>query len=125
MLDQTGSFDEQFFVYSEEVDLCLRIRRAGWEIHWLPEASIVHYGGMSTQQAANEMFLELYRNKIRFFRKHYGGLYADAYKGILWLAAVGRLTVFKIVRRIGSSTYHERSDLENQYALLYKNLPDL
>ncbi len=36
VLEQVGFFDEQFFVYSEEVDLCKRMRAAGWEIHWLP-----------------------------------------------------------------------------------------
>ena len=51
-LDQAGLFDERFFMYSEEVDLCRRIRLAGWEIYYVPRAIITHYGGQSTQQMA-------------------------------------------------------------------------
>jgi GT2 family glycosyltransferase len=42
-LDEVGAFDERFFLYSEEVDLCLRIRRAGWRVVHLPVASYRHY----------------------------------------------------------------------------------
>src|SRR5207244_1907039 len=42
-LDQVGPFDEGFFLYSEEVDLQLRLRRAGWEVQYFPEVTIVHH----------------------------------------------------------------------------------
>ena len=44
-LDSAGIFDERFFVYSEEVDLCLRIKRAGWRVVHLPSMTIVHHAG--------------------------------------------------------------------------------
>ena len=43
-LDAAGSFDERFFLYSEEVDLCLRVRRAGWNVVHLPSVTILHHG---------------------------------------------------------------------------------
>src|SRR4029079_11856034 len=42
--DGVGGFDERFFLYSEEVDLCLRLRRAGWRIVPLPTLTILHHG---------------------------------------------------------------------------------
>ena len=43
-LDAVGGFDERFFLYSEEVDLCLRLRRAGWKIVHVPTLTILHHG---------------------------------------------------------------------------------
>ena len=43
-LDAVGGFDERFFLYSEEVDLCLRMRRAGWQIVHVPTLTILHHG---------------------------------------------------------------------------------
>lgn len=50
VLNQVGLLDEEFFVYSEEVDLCTRIRNYGWRITWVPTVKVVHLGGQSTQQ---------------------------------------------------------------------------
>lgn len=72
VVDQTGGFDEAFFMYSEEVDWCYRIRKAGWTVAYLPDSVIVHYGGQSTRQAREPMYRALYRHKVRFFQKHYG-----------------------------------------------------
>ena len=45
VVDQVGFFDERFFLFFEEVDLCRRIREAGYEVYYLPEAEVVHHGG--------------------------------------------------------------------------------
>lgn len=47
-LDQIGLFDETFFLYFEETDLCLRARRAGWETWFVPNSTVVHIGSVST-----------------------------------------------------------------------------
>lgn len=69
---QVGGMDEQYHMYSEETDWCLRMRRAGWECWFTPEAQILHHGGQSTRQVRPAMVRSLYRSKVRFFRKHYG-----------------------------------------------------
>lgn len=77
-IEQVGPLDEGYFMYSEEVDWCLRLRRAGWELWYLPDAAVVHHGGQSTRQRRAEMVRALYRSKVRFFRKHHGPLPAAA-----------------------------------------------
>jgi GT2 family glycosyltransferase len=57
-------------MYTEEVDLCWRATRAGWEIWYRPEGEAVHHGGKSTEAIAGPMFAELHRSKVRFFRRH-------------------------------------------------------
>lgn len=90
-LDQVGLLDPRFFVYTEEVDLCYRLKKAGWPLCWVPQAQVIHYGGQSTSQAAPTMFLTLYQTKVQFFRKHYGWFGAAAYKLILFVASLARL----------------------------------
>ena len=71
-IEQAGMMDEQYFMYNEEIDWCMQIWRAGWEVWYLPDARIIHYGGQSTRQVRHAMVQALYRSKVRFFRKHYG-----------------------------------------------------
>jgi GT2 family glycosyltransferase len=78
-----GCMDEQYFMYSEETDWCLRMWRAGWEVWYLPEAQIIHYGGQSTRQVREAMVRALYRSKVRFFRKHYSRTAAAILQAVL------------------------------------------
>lgn len=90
-LDQIGLLDENYFIYSEEVDLCYRLQKANWCLYWVPQAQVVHYGGQSTQQVAAEMFMHLYKSKLAFVRKHYGWSASQIYKLILLAATLVRL----------------------------------
>jgi GT2 family glycosyltransferase len=66
-----GGFDESFFLYAEEVDLAYRLRAAGWETHFTPVATVVHIGGVSTQQRRAEMAVQFYRSLSHFYVRHY------------------------------------------------------
>jgi N-acetylglucosaminyl-diphospho-decaprenol L-rhamnosyltransferase len=72
VVEQVGGMDEQFFMYSEEVDWCYRVRRAGWAIWQAPAARVTHVGGAATRQFRTHMLIALYESRLRFFRKHYG-----------------------------------------------------
>ncbi len=91
VIDQIGLFDEQFFMYSEEVDLCFRLRQAGWMNYFLPDAEATHIWGGSSQRVPAATFLRLFRSRVQFFRKHYGEPAVAAYKGVLRLASVMRI----------------------------------
>lgn len=67
-----GLLDEDYFMYTEEADWCFRVRAAGWEVCYYPAAEVVHLGGQSSRMASTHMKAELYKSKLRFFRKHYG-----------------------------------------------------
>jgi GT2 family glycosyltransferase len=92
-LDQVGLLDGEFFMYSEEVDLCLRVRRGGWSLYWVPQARVIHYGGQSSKLVADEMFLQLYRGKVQYFRKHARPIVVGLYKLVLLAAASARIVV--------------------------------
>ncbi|MBN1964716.1 MAG: glycosyltransferase family 2 protein [Anaerolineae bacterium] len=70
----TGMFDERYFMYCEEIDWQMRIRRAGWEIRCVPEAHITHLAGQSTRQVRAESLLNLWRSRMMLYTRHYGPL---------------------------------------------------
>ena len=49
-IEQAGMFDEDFFMYGEDLDWCYRIQQAGWSIHYTPDTQIIHYKGESTKK---------------------------------------------------------------------------
>ena len=67
--DAVGGFDEAYFMYAEDVDLCWRLWRAGWRVGYEPAARVVHAGGASTDHAPYRMILEHHRSLWRFARK--------------------------------------------------------
>ena len=125
VLAEVGFLDEDYFIYSEEVDLCYRIQRAGWRLFWVPQAEVVHFGGQSTQQAPTEMFLNLYHGKIKYFRKHYGWSAAQIYKLILMIAALSRLVLSPIVLFEHSSRRQRHLTLVDRYRRLVLALPGM
>lgn len=68
---QTGLFDEGYFMYCEEIDWSMRIRRAGWEIYAVPAARVIHLAGQSTGQVRPESVLNLWRSRMRLFERYY------------------------------------------------------
>ena len=68
-MDAVGLFDEDFFLYVEEVDLCYRFAKAGWDIWYLPRWKIIHYGQVTTG-SESAMVNEL-KNLRLFYKKHY------------------------------------------------------
>jgi GT2 family glycosyltransferase len=79
VIQQTGLFDEQYFMYCEEIDWSMRIRRAGWEIYCVPSAHVTHLGGQSTGQIRPQSLVNLWTSRMRLFKKNYSPLK-------LWLA---------------------------------------
>jgi GT2 family glycosyltransferase len=74
LLEQLGGFDEGFFLYEEDVDLCVRARQAGSQVLYTPRAEVVHHLGRSMEQASARA-QEAYREShLRFYAKHNGPL---------------------------------------------------
>jgi GT2 family glycosyltransferase len=123
-VEAVGFLDEGYFMYSEEVDLCHRLRQSGWRVWWVPKAVVLHYGGCSTRQVRAEMFVHLYRSKVRFFRKNHGAAIARGYKGLLALAALTRIP-FYMLRWLPGQVGRARVEKARLYGQLLAVLPAL
>jgi len=90
MLTQTGLFDERFFIYYEETDLCLRAKRNGWKVFFVPDAQVVHVGGGSARTRKDQKFDKggsqvlkfRMRSEYLYFRKNNGFLSVMANAGV-------------------------------------------
>jgi GT2 family glycosyltransferase len=67
---KVGGFDEQFFLYFEDADLCRRLHRAGYKIGFDPSFQLIHDHGSSASQAASEVSAHYRRSQIRYYQKH-------------------------------------------------------
>lgn len=93
---QVGFFDPAFFMYCEEVEWCLRLKRAGWGIYCEPRARIIHLEGRATHQFREAMLVELWRSRFILFGKHYPPPYR-------WLARrIARAGLAREIRRARS-----------------------
>lgn len=122
-LDKVGWLDEEYFIYTEEVDLCHRLKKAGWKLYWVPQSEVVHYGGQSTRQVPREMFLRLYQSRVLYFRKNHGALTAFIYKMVLFFVAVARLIFSPTVLLAQASERTYRKSLVGNYRSLLAALP--
>ena len=97
-IEQVGVLDERIFMYAEDVDWCYRFAQAGWEVWYLPQVTIVHYGGQSSRQWQGRMEAELYRSRVYFFRKHYGSIRYQLLEMLIYVITPIKWAVHRIVR---------------------------
>lgn len=79
-LDEVGLFDERFFMYSEDEDLCLRLKNRGWSICFTEQGSAIHHGAQSSANRRLEMLCQLYSSQMLFLAKHRGRASVSLYK---------------------------------------------
>ena len=70
-LDEVGLFDEGFFIYSEETDLCRRLRDAGWRTQYFPSVTVVHHESQFSAGIPERRVNEMWRSRHRYWRKHH------------------------------------------------------
>jgi GT2 family glycosyltransferase len=118
---QLDGFDERFFVYFEELDFCLRAKRAGWATWYLAEATAFHKGGGTSERVkALRLFYSL-RSRIQYVLKHFSPAQA--------LAVVGATLIIEPFARLFRAALRgsgaEAVDTIRGYAMIWRNLPPL
>lgn len=109
-----GPFDEGYFMYSEEVDLCRRLKRAGWRILYVPDAHVIHHEGRSSEQVAAARHIYFNTSKVRYYGKVYGRRWANLLRRYLLLEFRQQLWLERIKLILGS-----RRDLRRQRIAAY------
>ena len=101
--DSLGGFDESYFMYVEDVDLCWRAERAGWAVAFEPAARVVHVQGVSTDLAPYRMIVEHHRSLLRFYCRTTAGV-GRALTPVVALGLAARAGLACAQRGLGAAT---------------------
>jgi len=107
-LDQVGLLDENYFIYGDETDLQYRMKKAGWKAYYIPDATIIHFGGRSMNRWKRRRMV--YRGKMLFYKKNYGVLRTAILRLILGILSFIKLLLWGILWIFPSR--RERAKLE-------------
>jgi GT2 family glycosyltransferase len=94
LFEKVGGFTERYFMYGEDLDLCFKILRAGFRVYYVPETTIVHYGGGCTQKGTSNFSNVMMRESVyRFLHFNRGLLSAAAYRAAMSVSALIRVVL--------------------------------
>ncbi len=102
---QIGGLDENYVMYSEEMDWCKRAKSAGWRVIYFGTVDIVHHGGKSSEQVTSRKHIYFQESKLRYFRKFHGWLPAQALRLFLLLSYLWQIVLESLKSALG----HKRS----------------
>lgn len=111
VIHSVGGFRTDYFMYAEDMDLCVTIAQAGWKIYYVPDATIVHHAGgsSSSREESNFSNIVLRQSVTHFFRLYHGPLYAMLYRVSLAGVSVLRILVLLIASPILIQRWSYRS----------------
>jgi len=118
-----GGLDEAYFFYNEDLDLCKTIQKQGRSLVYFPQASMIHFGGLSTRTRRRGSILEGYRGGLYFCKKHYGGGVYAIYRWVVLLDLLPRWAMNWLLSLFQS----DRAEMARGYGdvikLVWFNLP--
>src|SRR5262249_38791074 len=82
--DEVGLMDERFFLYGEDLDLCYRANLAGWGVHYLPSARVIHHKGGSSRRNFSRAHYEFHKAMAIFHRKHFAHSHGVFLNGLVY-----------------------------------------
>ncbi len=91
-LDKIGLLDEEYFIYGDEADLQYRLNKAGWKVVFLPNSSIIHFGGRSMDRWKRRKMV--YRGKMMFYKKNYGFISTLLLRALFFVMSLLKLLVW-------------------------------
>jgi GT2 family glycosyltransferase len=83
VITEIGGLDERLFIYGEELDWCYRMKQAGWTVHFIPSAEVIHLGGLAMDAAADRRTQLLMKGQVHFHREHSSPRTAAAFNAVL------------------------------------------
>lgn len=97
VIEQVGLFDEDYFMYGEDIDLCYKIKEAGYRIVYYPKAYIYHLKGGSSKKKRTKVIYNFHHAMWIFYRKHYIRKYNMCITILVWLGIWSKyiLEIFK------------------------------
>ncbi len=106
VIEQIGYLDERFFAYQEDADFCFRTRQAGWQVYYIPEAQIIHFGSMGGSRVEPfRSIIEWHKSYYRYYRKNLARDYFFLFNWLYYGAMVFKLGVTLLQNFIRKEKY--------------------
>jgi GT2 family glycosyltransferase len=106
-MEKVGFQDPRFFLYAEDVDWSMRLRKAGWKLWYVPEARVIHHGGRSADGESARMFGIRMASTVKLIRKHYGGMAAFALRAVMTSAGAAGYVKWLLLGGLGKARLRE------------------
>ncbi len=110
-LDVVGLLDEGYFIYGDETDLQYRLKKAGWEVYFLPNATTIHYGGRSMNRWSRRKMV--YRGKLIFYQKNYGSVRTLVLRVLIFVLSLFKLVIWGAGYLLPSRRENARNELRS------------
>lgn len=106
VINKIGGLDGKIHMYGEDVEYCLRAKKAGFKVGWTDTASIIHLGGGSSQNPQLKQWMGEFRGLIYIYQKNFGDLRTFCLKMLIYFFVILRITAFLLIGKISvSKTY--------------------
>lgn len=106
ILKKIGFLDEKIFMYGEDVEFCLKARRAGFKVGWIKEAEIIHLGGGSSDIPKLNQWRGEFKGLLYIYNKYYGILPAIGLRILFYLFIILRIISFAVIGKLNyAKTY--------------------
>lgn len=93
VFETIGGFDEMFFMYAEDLDLCKRIKDKGWKTVYVSDARIIHLGGASSGKRRKASLINFYEAMWMYYQKHFAPTRSSFFNFFIWLGIKIKLRV--------------------------------
>jgi hypothetical protein len=105
VIDRIGELDATFFIHGEDVDFCYRIKKAGWKNFYVPQAEIIHYGGVGGKSISYRGIIEFHRSMLIFYNKHYKKNYPFFITALVYLGVNTKMAINLIMNTVRKEKY--------------------
>lgn len=121
LLKELEGFDEDFFMYGEDDDLCYRVQETGYKIQYFPSAILLHFKGESERIVSIKYLKKINSGLIQFFKKHYQKKYNKVSKSLISVAFYTRILMVYVVLLIQNIRSSNKSELKSIILIGDKN----
>jgi hypothetical protein len=116
-LKDVGLLDEEYFIYGDEADLQYRLKKAGWDVYYLPGVTTIHYGGRSMNRWSRRKMV--YRGKILFFTKNYGSVATGSLRLMLAGMSLAKIMLWGVASVSPRLRERAKKELHSNLEVIY------
>ena len=111
IFEDVGRFSSEYFMYGEDMDLCYKVQRAGWNNYYVGKATVIHHGGQSTTSWSDKQLSSVVMREslLSFMRNHRGALYAYLFRSTTALVAICRVSLLAVAMMLPRTSAQRHS----------------